>query len=689
MPVCSLPYHVLAPVLHSVTRTSSQRLLGAYTRLSSTLTLTPDIPDPTPTPEPSSSSPQVYLRHRKFLELKDSLIRGGSPSRVWSHYTDLLNVMGYENLPLELHQSVLRQCTPPSAELRVSAARRLLAGNNPSNPHVHEGRFQTVIRNIRAIDKKPELDDYHFILEQFAAVGHHVGAMHVYKELTRLGITPRTKTFGLCLQAIAHRLTLPVPEDLESQRTMQTRRMMADLVADMQKLHIPFTSANLDLTIRILKETADMETFENLMKWGYGIDLSNPDRPPLEYAGAPTIKAALGMEESTVPGLSAPQPFSTAALNTTIDVLGRFGNVSKLVQAFEVLTQPLPRANEHLFSSFDDDDDFGVADAPKAQVFVSPHVSPNTTTYNMLLRHLCKAGHATLARHYLLEAMRLDRSTDSILRYNVYNYPLRRVFAPHFAINRGTLLPVFGESNRDKNIGLMRWLSTKIPSILKRKKGSLHFFSQFKENVEKKRERQAAHLAKHPRATANSAFLPSSLRPDKQFPSLLQRSRLPRPHSSSVFDVDIENPSLPSPPPVKLFNLDLHLRVLERDIQEIEIFYERLQAVLGRNTQRLKERLGRRVWAGKDVYMSIEGRRRKVTKEEWQRVVGFKPRKPVDAHNRAPVMRADAAFSPDRPFSTFFDSNQLSMREQVKEAVQSDSSPQNVPKHFTSTLQRR
>jgi hypothetical protein len=41
-----------------------------------------------------------------------------------------------------------------------------------------------------------------------------------------------------------------------------------------------------------------------------------------------------------------PFPFTTTALNTAIDILGRLGDIPKRIQAFEVLTQPLPHANE-------------------------------------------------------------------------------------------------------------------------------------------------------------------------------------------------------------------------------------------------------------------------------------------------------------------------------------------------------
>ncbi|KAF8897279.1 hypothetical protein BD779DRAFT_1432907 [Infundibulicybe gibba] len=424
----------LAPTVQSIWKSSSHRLLQHSSRTySSTIQITTSATPILSSGSSSTSSPREAIKRRKLNDLNDSIAHDGNPSRVWSHYTSLLNFLGYEKLPLKLHQDVLRKCTATAVELRVSAARHLHGNHKSSDPHVYEGRFQTIIRNIRATGMKPTLDDYHFILEQFAAVGHHAGAMQVYKELVGLGLEPRTKTFGLCLQAIAHHLTFPVQPVHQAQRIVQARGMMGNLMNDMRSSGIPFTSVNLDLTIRILKETSDREGFESLMKWGYGIDLSNPDCAPLEYLGMGTIGSDLGMGESSVPGLPYPQPFSTAALNTTIDMLGRLGDVSKLVQAFEVLTQPLPQASQHLFSSFDDEDDFGVSvdSNPK---FKPPHASPNTTTYNMLLRHLARAGHAIFARHYLLEAISLDRTTDRALRQQIHKKPLDQI-PPHILLS--------------------------------------------------------------------------------------------------------------------------------------------------------------------------------------------------------------------------------------------------------------
>lgn len=573
------PHHILKPCRHS-----------------SSLTL----PSDTDVSSNPVAAARDHLRERRFADLTDSLSRSGNPSRVWSYYTRLLNHLGYEKLPLEIHQQVLRQCTPSSAQLRISAARRLIVGNKPINPHIHEGRFQTVIRTMRAFDMTPALDDYNFILEQFAAVGHHVGAMHVYKELVNIGLTPRTKTFGLCLQAIAHRLTLPVAKADRPNLVQQTSKMLADLTSDMQKYGIPLTSVNMDLSIRILKETTDMQGFERLMKWAYGIDLANPDCPPLEYMGLSTTR--LGDAAQSLPVLPAPLPFSTAALNTTIDTLGRLGNVSKLIQAFEVLTQPLPKASQHQFSSFDDDDDFGVADGFVAPRFTPPHASPNTTTYNILLRHLCRGGHAVLARHYLLQAIHLDRHVDRNLRFAVVQALVDQIPAPHFALNRGTLLSPFGESNRDKNVGLMRWLHTKFPGIIKRKKSSLTYFTLVRKNLLSKRK---------------------PIGPSERTP----RSRPPR-SDGSVFDLNIDEPPEITVPPVSYLDLNLHIELLQRDLDEITQLERRVADVLGRTTQRVKERLGRRVWAAKDIYLRTSNARRKVDRKDWEAIVQFRPRLP-------------------------------------------------------------
>ncbi|KAF9008679.1 hypothetical protein BDQ17DRAFT_1348750 [Cyathus striatus] len=572
----------------------------------------------------SGSNNANFARNRVTKNLTEAITHGYNPSRIWSYYMTVINVLGQQNVPLEIHQQVLRHCTAPSAELRVSAPRRLLAGNKPDNPHIHEGRFQSIIRNIRSMGINPSLDDYHFILEQFAAVGHHVGAIQVFKELVHVGVIPEAKTFGLCLQAIAYRLSLPVRRDRRDRLVLQTRKMLDDLMDDMRKYEVPLASVNFDLSFRILKETLEKDAVEKLVKWGYGIDLSNPDRLPLEYVESGSSHSKLDNTRSS------PLQFSTSALNTILDVLGYMGDVSRLVQAFEVLTQPLPEASQHLFSSFDDEDDFGESvELPSA--FKPPYAMPNTTTYNILLRHLCKLGHATLVRHYILQAVSLDRQTDHRLRQDI-RYALKNrqqhfldnVTAPHFAINRGTLLPALGHSNRDKDLGLMRWLSTKMARIVHKKRADLAFYMDVRERLRESEKEYTNGGQTH--RLQRSAFLrptPSRISDTSTPHRTLQRKRKP----DSLFSYNLDE-LRPPPMKTKQFDIDLHIYILERDIRELDAFTRRLQDTLGRTTQHLKERLGRRVWAGKDIYLATEHKGRTViSREKWREIVGFKPRR--------------------------------------------------------------
>jgi hypothetical protein len=362
----------------------------------------------------------------------------------------------------------------------------------------------------------------------------------------------------------------------------------------MQSLKIPYTVTTLDLTLRILKETLDQTGFHSLMRWAYGIDLDNPDRIALEYADT--------YYKQPVDGVPVHRPFlfTTAALNTTIDILGRLGDVSKLVQAFEVLTQPLTPAGQQYFHSFEagEDDDFGVrADsASSSSIPELPWAPPNTTTYCMLLRHVCRLGHPILARHYLNQAIALNRETSASLKkkcWRVKGHRLNTILAPHFALCRSMLTPVLGESNRDKNRLLMHWLSTKIPAMLRLMKKDVAYFE----------------LKRGPLSDSDS--IPG-------ISNIMSRTEL-----------DFDNAEArPQQPPLKYFNVNLHIEILKRNILDIEDFSKRLEFVLGRTTQRVKERLGRRVWQGKDIFFRDSPKGRvATTKENWKEVVNFQPRK--------------------------------------------------------------
>ena len=116
-------------------------------------------------PTSESSDLLVYAQHSRLNDLDDALNNNGSPSHVWANYTNLLNVVNNDNIPIEIHQQVLRRCTPPSQELQIAMVRRLQANNIPTTPHIHEDRFRAIIRNIRILGVHPSL--------------HEIGRAHV------------------------------------------------------------------------------------------------------------------------------------------------------------------------------------------------------------------------------------------------------------------------------------------------------------------------------------------------------------------------------------------------------------------------------------------------------------------------------------------------------------------------------
>ena len=557
------------------------------------------------------------IRTQKLAELQayvSSLTP--SPSRVWALYLGTVNMVGSRDIPLELHQAVLRKSTIPHTEIRLTVAQSTSLGdNNNNNPtHVHEERFRTVIRNIRSAGWIPSLDDYHFILAHFAAAGYHVGSMYIHQELVLRGPYPSSKTYGLCLQALAHRLTLPCSDVQKPALTADVRKDCAIILNEMSTRKISMTSANLDLAVRVLKETLDQEAFETLLKVAYDVDLANPDRVDVLSLHDSGVLPSL---DPSVPVIPTPHSFSTAALNTVIDMLGRLGNISKLVQAFETLTQPLPvRALQRYSPSFHDDD----CVIPPSTPDIRPaSAAPNTTTYNILLRHISRAGHGVLARHYILQAIELEGRTSRALCGDLMTKPLREVPAPHFAINRATLLSVFGESNRDKNLQLMRWLSSKFPKILRRKRNNLDWHIHFRANL---LERQSSLLSSEGKArTSNNVvnrFTPMA--DSASVPDTEHHSR-----TTPAIEVDLDAPPIP-PAPFRRFRFDTHIKILRRDIEEIETFAAKVNDVLGRTAQRVKERIGRRVWQNKDVYLLTENTRIKVSRQTWRGVVNFKPR---------------------------------------------------------------
>ncbi|KAF8505520.1 hypothetical protein F5888DRAFT_445219 [Russula emetica] len=609
---------------------------------------------------PASShppSPTDSLVAAKARDLLSSLERGDSnSSRPWSHYVDLLNYMGLERLPLEVHQLVLRKCVPPARVLRAASKRERRTRHHPHAPHIYENRLQTVMKNIRSAGWQADLDDYHFVLEQFAAVGHYIGSRGVLQEMAFAGVQPSAKTYRLCLQALAFRLSLPCSEERRPILIEETTKMAREVTRDMRSRDLPLEAVDTDLAIRIFRETVDEKGFAELLKFSYGIDLAYPDRLPLEVVERPSTSKVETSEELDPP-LHRLQPLSTPALNVIIDMLGRSGRISKMVQAFEVLTQPLPKSYQSPPSLFDEDEDdfsFNPPSVPEP-IYPLPSAPPNSTTFQLLIKHASIAGHAVFARHYLVYALRTDRAEDRRIKRGLSTVPVDEIAPPRLAVNRNMFLPVFGLSNRERRIELMSWTLRMIRRTLRRKRKDLFWYTfrratqygqemspgvvDIPPSTDTSSEGDVFRGVSESTSSASSLLETSVVSPARistaastistsnpnspPAPLAAPSAAHPSHRESRISILDLDLDSDRSTPLPRIFNIDAHIYHLQRDIQQLELLDSIVVTALGRIIDRIKERLGRRVWSGKNVWLADERTRVPVTKEFWKKAVNF------------------------------------------------------------------
>ncbi|KAL1706670.1 hypothetical protein EV121DRAFT_256976 [Schizophyllum commune] len=552
----------------------------------------------------------------KMAELNDAISKQRS-SAVWLHYANLIDTRSGGGVPLDVHRAVLRACAPPPAALRAWSARRQAAEPGASSrPTSHyESRFRAVLRNIRAAGAVPQLDDYHVVLAQFAAVGNDVGALAVYRELLSHRLDPSSRTYGLVLQAVAHGLTLPEPPENRASRLQRAREIQSTLLADMQTRGQRLRTVNFDLMLRVLKEVEDIPAFARLLRWGYGIDLDNPDHLAPEYQ-QPTP------EELADKTRLAPHRFSTALLNTTVDLLGRAGDISRMIAAFEVLTRPLPAQAPQFYSStFDEEDDFG-PDDPRSQSPPSPRVPcarANTTTYTLLVRHAARAKKTHLVRHYAQEALTIDVAYMHLLKSRLGRGHVPSEFrAPRVSATRDLLYAALGLANKNKDTALARWVQAAMARAIRSKKRTLAWFEDFREKVQEERwQAREARVAKEKeeqkirRAEKEAMMRAKAAKGNGSASTSTAPSPIHARSTNSNFNPD------------KRLDLDVQIELLGRDIEELRAAHEDVSKALARIRTRVLERGGRRVWAGQDVFVRDAGKRTVVSKEKWASTVKF------------------------------------------------------------------
>ncbi|KAI0721857.1 hypothetical protein C8T65DRAFT_600430 [Cerioporus squamosus] len=605
----------------------------------------------------SDENPLDVIRRRKVEDFKNLLsLQTPNHNRVWGSYIELLEFFGSAKVPLEVHQSVLRKCAPPAVHVRAVFARKIAEGQRYTEDELFESRFQRVIRNIRAAGDTPALEDYHCVLEMFAAVGNYKGSMMVLREIGRVGLVKEPRTYALCLQALCHRLTLPVWHLYRPELVEEVTEHCLNILNEMSSNGVQYASYNVDLAFRILKETMNMDGFTTLLRHAYGVDLAYPDRSPLEYWGQMRVASSSTEGQASLPmHIPTPLPFTLASFNTALDYLGRAGNISKLVQTFEVITTPLPASTSNSAFDEDDDDDFGVSN-PQVAPYKPPHVEPNTTSYRLLLKWIAKAGHPVLARHYLLCAIEQDRNQGRQRREWARTRSPEDIPAPRLSVNRGLFLPVLSVANRHKNLELLRWVHVKVKRAIRWKRFDIMFYETMRARWIESGVYRAVRDVEDDLSSDVGEELPAASS-TSQFSSFFSPSSSPRQPSStqasgssSPFEVDLDAPLVPPPKESKKLDIDRHLLLLRRDLEELEQFEQHVDDVIGRDVQRVKERLGRRVWAGKDVFMRDIDQRTEVPKEVWRDTVTFRTQAEIEAkreeERRAKTLERQASLSP-------------------------------------------
>lgn len=535
-------------------------------------------------------SDQVTIKQVRLSAEQEKQEREGSGfrrkhtihGRIYWKYLEAVNNAGDNPLPLDIHQAALRACSPPPNAVRARAARwlqqRKISWRKLDHPH--QSRFRKIMGNIVDAGFKPTIRDYHFVMIQLAAVGHHSEIRKYMQQMDEDGLDPNEQTYGFLLQALAHLVSLSASSPDRPAALRKLVGLLLQTLREMTNRGIPPSSPNLDLTFRVLSEVQDPQGLAELLRFGYGMDLSYLDSPPMDSASAPSISTA-GLSPTVL-------PFSTDGLNSLLHVLGRWGQISKAIYAFETLTNPLrvPAKTDNTFD--DDEDDF----LPVQQAWKPPSVEPNTTSFNILIRYCSAYNYRWLARHYANQLMMQERKTTLRLQFELRKKPLCEVAAPRMAVNEKTIRPIRALASRSRKIELMVWVVRASKLSIRRKYRSWLFYTQERWRYEPE---PAA-------STSDTSAPPES------------------PSSSSIYPIPPStNPPHPSP-----LDISLHLRLLKQDIATLAQENWKARGRLFRLIGLHKAQLGRRVWRGKDVYLRDRGRRVKVDREMWKRIVTFR-----------------------------------------------------------------
>ena len=526
-------------------------------------------------PQHIKSFGELRMEARMEREAREARRHQGTHSgyfnhnKVYSRYLAVVDSEGADPLPLEVHQAVLRACTLLPGDIRARTARLLREEKVTWNRLVHpyQSRFQKIVLNILNAGLRPSIKDYHFIMSQFAAAGDYAGIHKYMRYMTETGLETDGRAFGFYLQAIAQQISVAAPT---SERTTVVPKLVGfaiQAIREMNDRKIPPSSANADLAFRILSEVHNSQSLTAMVKSIYGMDLNYLDSPPID-----TTDSSLGV-----------QPFSTHALNSLLRRLGQWGQISKMVYAFETLTNPLPLPTKPDNTFDDDDDDF----LPIQQVWKPPSPEPNPTAYNTLIKHCITRKYPALAKHYTRQLMLQERQRIRWLRNELKSKPSNEDMVPHAGVTLQTLRPICTFASMSHDVALLKWAIQVAGLSIKRKYWSCIFIDRIESRNGPRQAPPTSGTLATPEPSSSSSPL------SKSWGSLAH-------------------------------NISVHRLVLKRDLLQLYELRQDLKERLFWMIARKRVRLGKRVWRGKSVYLRHRNARVRVGREMWKKTVNFR-----------------------------------------------------------------
>jgi hypothetical protein len=257
-------------------------------------------------------------------DLKDLMHRTDVPhyDQVWTTLMSLTKETRNQ-LPVPLLKRVLRQVAPPIAVVQQALVAKRNATNSTESEissvteYPWEPRLQLVASILRFIEErdrtssegmlKPEeraivMDDYLFVLRQFALTGHLAGSERVFKEMkdtgiplpvyihdTRLMVLTKWLTIrkSIYQRFIKHQAEQEKPHVFGVGQTALSTSMpffppdavelFKQILVSMREDQVVYRQLTYDLLFRIAKETKNDKAADKILKLAYNVDLAYPD----------------------------------------------------------------------------------------------------------------------------------------------------------------------------------------------------------------------------------------------------------------------------------------------------------------------------------------------------------------------------------------------------------------------------